>query len=293
MKLIVGSTGLVGGMIARRLLERGEDVRVLVRAGSHWQPLVDAGAQPVIGDLKRPESLVDACAGADVVITTASSGQRGGEDNPLTVDLEGNRHLIDAASGAGVRHFIFVSALAATEDSPVPLPRAKAQAEAYLRASWLPYTILAANGIMDVMFPMIVGAPVDAGRPVTLVGEGSRRHSWIAAADVAAFAVAVAGRADAMNRRIPIGGPEAISWRDVVAAYGRVLRRAIEVQTVLPGTVLPGLPPVPGVPELVSGLMAMLETFDTPVDMEETARAFGVRMTSVEDFVRTHQLLHA
>src|SRR5690606_22683582 len=107
MMLIAGSTGLVGGTIARMLLERGEDVRILVREGSDWQLLAGAGAQPVIGDLKRPESLARACVGVDVVITTASSGQRGGDDNPVTVDVEGNRHLIDAARRAGARHFVF------------------------------------------------------------------------------------------------------------------------------------------------------------------------------------------
>lgn len=157
----------------------------------------------------------------------------------------------------------------------------------------MPYTILAVNGIMDVMLPMIVGAPASAGRAVTLVGAGSRRHSWIAAVDVAAFAVAVVDHPEAMNRRIPIGGPEALSWRDIVTIYGRVLRRDIDVRSVAAGTPLPDLPPVPGLTELVSGLMAMLETFDSPLDMDGTARTFGVRMTSVADFVRAHHLQHA
>jgi NADH dehydrogenase len=287
MMLVAGSTGLVGGMIARRLLERGEEVRILVRAASDWGALVAAGAHPVIGDLKSPASLVDACRDADVVVTTASAGQRGGADNPMTVDLEGNRHLIDAARDAGVRQFIFVSALAATEDSPIPLPRAKALTESYLRSSGVPYTIVAANAIMDVMFPLIVGMPFAAGRPVTLVGSAARRHSWIAAQDVAAFAVAAVHHPQAINRRIEIGGPDAVTWRDVVAAYEAGFGRACVVRSVEPGTVLPDLPPVPGLPELVSGLMAMLETFDSPMAMDETARTFGVRLTSVDDYVAT------
>jgi len=73
MILVVGSTGLVGGMIIRRLLEQRTDVRILVRPGSDYQPLVEAGAQPVEGDLKNPASLAAACAGVETVITTASS----------------------------------------------------------------------------------------------------------------------------------------------------------------------------------------------------------------------------
>jgi uncharacterized protein YbjT (DUF2867 family) len=53
MILVAGGTGLVGGMITRSLLERRRPVRILVRPGSAHQPLVDAGAEAVLGDLGR------------------------------------------------------------------------------------------------------------------------------------------------------------------------------------------------------------------------------------------------
>jgi NADH dehydrogenase len=145
MILVVGATGLIGGKIARSLLERGREVRILVRPGSDARPLVEAGARPVPGDLKAPTSLATACRGVATVITTATSGSRGGADTPQTVDLDGNRHLVDAARGVGVGQCIFVSTIAADEDSPVPLLRAKAPAEAHLRRSGLSSTILAAT----------------------------------------------------------------------------------------------------------------------------------------------------
>jgi NADH dehydrogenase len=273
-------------MITRGVLDQGQAVRILVRPGSAYHPLVEAGAQPVVGDLKDAASLVPACEGVETLITTASAGQRGGLDTPQTVDLEGNRHLIAAARAAGVRRFVFVSALSAAENSPIPLARAKAQTEVALRRSGLLYTILAPNGILDVMLPLVVGGPVRAGRPVALVGEGRRRHSLVAAADVAAFAVAAAGHPAARNQRLVIGGPEAVSWRDVVAIYERVLGRTIPVQTIAPGELLSELPPVPGLAELVSGILAALETFDSPVDMTQTAQTFGVRLTPIEEVVQ-------
>ena len=123
MILVAGATGTLGGEIALRLLQSGEDLRVLVRqhspAEAHFQQssaeaiktLTAAGAQPVYGDLKDRASLDLACQGVKQLITTANSAGRGGEDNPQTVDLGGNRNLIDAARQAGVEHFIFVSAL--------------------------------------------------------------------------------------------------------------------------------------------------------------------------------------
>jgi NADH dehydrogenase len=283
MILIAGATGLVGGMITRSLLERGSATRILVRRGSPYHPLAEAGADVALGDLKDSGSLTAACRGVETIITTASAGERGGSDTPQTVDLEGNRNLIEAARAAGVRQFVFVSTIAAALDHPVPVPRAKAHAEAALRESGLTYTIIAANGIMDVMFPLVIGYPLSLGRPVTLVGEGRRRHSFVAARDVAAFAVAVVGRPEASNRRVVIGGPEALSWRDVVAAHERVLGAPVRVDWIRPGEPLPNLPPVPGLTELLSGLLAALETFDSPIDMAETARTFGVRPTTIDE----------
>lgn len=279
MILVAGATGQLGGLIARRLLDKGEAVRTLVREGSAWQHLQSAGAEISFGDLKNRATLDAACAGADIVITTANSALRGGPDNTQTVDADGNRNLIDAARSAGVKQFLFVSAFGVSVDSPVPLFQAKARTEAYLRASGMPYTILAADGFMDVWFPMIVIGPVLEGRPVTIVGEGRRRHSLIAVDDVASFAIAAIGHAAAMNSHLALGGPEAVSWRDVVAAFERRLGREIPIVTLSPGQ------PLPGLPDIVAGLMAGLDTYDSVIEMAATARTFGVQQTTVDQFL--------
>lgn len=280
MKLVVGATGQLGGLITRQLLQHDTDVRVLVRPNSTYQPLVDAGARPVFGDLRNRASLDAAVQGVDVVITTANAVAGTGPDTIESVDLRGNRDLIDAARGAGVGHFIFTSALGSTPDSPVPFMRAKGLAEEHLRASGMPFTILAPNLFMEVWIGAIVGLAVADGRPVTLVGEGRRKHSMISMADVAQFAVACVGHPAATNRYVALGGPRALSWRDVVAIYEELLGRTVPIQTVAPGEMVPGLPPI------ASGLMAAMETYDSPLDMAETARTFDVELTSVEAFAR-------
>jgi NADH dehydrogenase len=255
-------------------------VRILARPPSNYQPLAEAGAQVVFGDLKERASLDPACQSADVVITTANSAQRGGADNPQTVDLEGNRNLIDAAKAAGVKQFIFTSAGVPDPNSPVPFVAAKGKTEAYLQASGVPYTILSPNAFMEFWVGVYIGAPIRQGQPVTLLGEGKRHHSFISAADVAAFALAAIGHPQAINQRLILGGPEPLSFCDAVAVYERVLGKSIPVQHVRPGE------PVPGLPEAVWGLAASFDMFDSPMDMTETARTFGVQLTSLEEFVR-------
>jgi uncharacterized protein YbjT (DUF2867 family) len=280
MILVVGATGNLGGIVTRALLARGTPVRILARGPSNYRSLEDAGAQVVLGDLKQRDSLDAACQGVDTLITTANSAARGGEDTVQTVDLEGNRHLIDAAKAAGVRQFIFVSVLAADANSPVPFLQAKGATEDRLRESGIPYTILAPNGYMEMVIQGIVGMPAMMGRPVTIVGTGHRKHSFISVADVAAFMLAAIDHPAAINQKLVLGGPEAISFRDAVATYEQVLGHQIQISSVAPGE------PVPGLPPMIAQLLAGLDTYDSPIDMTETARTFGVQLTSLEQVAR-------
>ncbi len=280
MILVVGGTGTLGRKIVHELLARGERVRALVRAE---RSLPFLASEIAVGDLRDPESLFRACQGVRAVVTTASVSKTG-DDSLENVDLQGNVHLIAAAQRSGVEHFVFTSTLSASEQSPVPLFRAKAVVERTLRESSLSHTILQPNAFMDVWFPMLIEASAFAGQPVTLIGESRRRHAFIAEQDVAAFAVAALFTPAAANATIVLGGPQALTLLDVVRAYEIATGRAIPTNSVAPGQ------PLPGVPEAVSGLAAALETFDSPVPMDVTSRTYGVELTSVADFARSRVL---
>src|SRR5689334_17922493 len=108
--LIVGAGGRLGGVVARRLLAEGTPVRALSRTPAKLADLRALGADVVAGDLRDPGSLARACAGVDVVLAAAHAfvGNAGG-NVPTAVDDAGNRHLMDAAQAAGVRHFVLTS----------------------------------------------------------------------------------------------------------------------------------------------------------------------------------------
>lgn len=291
MILVVGATGRLGGNIVRLLLAKGKSVRILVRHNSPSvelakqglatpaEALIAAGAEPVYGDLRDPASLEAVCQGVETVITTANSILRGGEDNIESVDLNGNRNLVAAAKAAGVRHFIFISALGASPDSPAPFMAAKGQIERELMQSGMDYTILAPMAYMEVWPAMVVGMPIQMGLPVTLVGEARNRTSFISTRDVAAYAVAAVDHPAARNQFLPIGGPEALSYRDAVETFERVLGQPIPVEFVQPGE------PVPGLPQGMVDLLGMLNA-DQIVDSTEIARTFGVIPTTLEEVVR-------
>jgi uncharacterized protein YbjT (DUF2867 family) len=163
----------------------------------------------------------------------------------------------------------------------VPFLQAKGLTSKRLRDSGMAYTVLVPDVYMDVWVPLVVLGPVASGGPVTLVGEGTRKHYLMAVDDVAGFAVAAVANEAARNRDLLLGGPQALSWRDVISTFERLRGVRVEVQSLQPGE------PMPGFPDAVSGLMAGLETYDSPepISKMEAKRTFGVRLTTLEEFL--------
>jgi NADH dehydrogenase len=279
--LVVGATGSLGGQITRGLVEQGKDVRVLVRPESPYRPLVDLGCRAVIGDLKDPASLQRACQGVDTIVTTAVSVTRLPPDTIETVELAGYASLIDAATAAGVRHFVYTSALIADVTSPIPFAAAKAVTAERIMASGMTWTVLAPDAFMDVWLAMVVAGPAFEGREVVYVGGGDRVHQFVHSQDVAAIAIACVDNPRAANRFIPIGGPAAISFREVVATFEGVLGRSIPHRGVAPGE------PVPGFPPMIAGMLASFDVFDSRLDMDELSAEFGLELTTVQAWARS------
>lgn len=280
MILVVGSSGELGGLIAREAIARGLPVRALVRSVADAERLAAMGAEPVFGDLKDPGSLLAACRGVDTVVTTANTARREQPDTLETVDRAGNRNLIDAARSAGVDHLVFTSVNGVFEGHPVPFMAAKAETERALQDSGLTWTILAPEPFMETWLGMVVAGPALAGREVVYVGTGERKHSFVSIADVAAFGVAAISHPEARDRRLVIGGPDAVSLRAVVDAFETELGRPIPQRGVAPGE------PVAGLPPSVAPLLIGLEMADSVVDCRGLASTFGIRLTPVAEYVR-------
>jgi dihydroflavonol-4-reductase len=136
--LVLGATGLLGANLVRALLNRGDQVRVLVRsiqsaaqAKRHHVALHGLEVERVDGDLRDAASLAQACAGVRVVYHCAAYYPT--ETIPATAAvaqaLEETKHVLDACRGASVERLVFGSTLTtigfppdanrpATEDCP-------------------------------------------------------------------------------------------------------------------------------------------------------------------------------
>lgn len=291
MILVVGATGSLGGRITRGLLDQGKEVRVLVRHNSPSeelakqgrantaQSLIDAGAQPVWGDLKDRASLDAAVAGVDTVITTANSVKRGGEDTLETVDLKGTLNLIEAAKQAGIKRFLYASVQGASPEHPVPLFQYKAACERALMESGMTYTIVQPSIFMEIWIGMMVGLPLMIQQTITLVGQGDHAHNFMSEQDVADYMIAMIDNPAAYDQAVMLGGPASYTWTEIVQRVGERMGAELPLQYVPLGTAIAYLPEEPNT------LAMAMETYEDYLDISEQAATFGVRPTTLDDYI--------
>lgn len=291
MILVVGATGTLGGRIVRGLLEQGKDVRVFVRPNSPSQELakqglantaqslIDAGAQPAWGDLKDRASVAAAVAGVDTVISTANAVKRGGEDTLETVDLQGTLNLIDAARQAGVRRFLYASVQNPSLDHPDRLFQIKAEIQQALERSGMTYTFIQPSVFMEVWISALVGIALMTGQPVNLIGQGDHAHNFMSEQEVADYFVAAADHPAANNRALVVGGPASHTWTEIVERIGGRMGMPLPVAYLPLGSSVPYLPPG------MNPLLNYMETFEDAMDSSETAATFGVRPTTLDEYI--------
>lgn len=288
MILVVGATGLVGGDICRRLTARGESVRALVRASSDLvkgEALRDAGVEVVVGDLRDRASLDAACVGVSAVIETAAAMPFSfvpGVNDFDTTDIGGVEKLLEAASAAGVRHFVYTS-FSGQLDLDCPLRNAKRRVESRVQQSGMTWTILRPTCFMEVWLSPAVGFdPVNASAVV--YGDGTNPISFISSGDVAEFAVRSLSNPAARNAIIEMGGPEPITPLEVVRLFEEVGGRPFTVSHVPVETLVAQQEAATDdMGRSFAGLMRCVAQGDA-IPMEETARTFDIALTSVRTF---------
>jgi Predicted nucleoside-diphosphate-sugar epimerases len=288
MTLVVGATGLLGTEICRRLNAAGKSFRAMVRKTSDpakKDTLKQFGAELVEADLKDRASLDRACQGVRAVITTPTAiGSKQEGDTFQTVDLDGQKALIDAASAAKVEHHVFVSVSGNLgKHGGNPLIDAKRAVENHLRQSGLSHTILRPTFFMEIWLSPHLGFDFGNAK-ATIYGSGKNKISYISLHNVADFAVAALSNPAARDAVIELGGPDTLSPLEVVRMFEEVSGRRFETQFV-PGEQLQARKTAATNPveQTFADLMLSAAHHD-PIDMSGTFTKFQVRPKSVREY---------
>lgn len=123
--MVTGATGFIGSHITRKLVERGERVKVLVRKTSNTKNIDSLDVEKVYGDVGSPDSLRAAFSGCDTLYHTAGfvSFKKSDYQKMIDVNVKGSSNVLAAAMDEGVSRVLFTSSVAAigveSDGSPV------------------------------------------------------------------------------------------------------------------------------------------------------------------------------
>lgn len=227
MLLLTGATGSIGSRLLPLLLERGEDVRCLVREPRRLgERRVDVQiALGDLGEMSDPYLVRQALRGVDTVIHLAATIR---DQPPHRIEeLNGlaTVRLLRAAERSGVRRFVFFSALDAGAAQRTRFFRAKWLAEQAVRSSPLETTVFAPSIVYDRSDPWVTLLRRFSFLPVLPVsGAGKARFQPIWAADAARCVVADLARTE-RRARYELAGPETLDYDGMSDLVSRVAGR--------------------------------------------------------------------
>ncbi|WP_371495859.1 SDR family oxidoreductase [Kitasatospora sp. NBC_00374] len=224
--LVTGATGYIGGRLVPELLAAGHRVRCLVRDPGRirdypWRAEVDTAR----ADVTRPETLAGVFDGVQVAYYLVHSLGTGPTFEER--DRAAARAFGDAAARAGVRRIVYLGGLVppgVPPDSLSPHLRSRAEVGRLLRESGVPTAELRAAVIIgsgSASFEML--RHLTERLPVMVTPNWvDTRIQPIAVRDVLRYLVGAAALPPEVNRPFDIGGPDVLTYREMMLRYARI-----------------------------------------------------------------------
>ncbi len=219
--LLTGATGYIGGRLLPLLEQRGYPVRCLARRAAHLEDRLGATTQVVSADVLDPTSLPPALEGIDVVFYLVHSmGTKGSFESQDRVAAE---NFATAARQAGVRRIIYLGGLGVDDPGLSPHLRSRHEVGQILGESGCQVIELRASiviGSGSLSFEL-VRALVER-LPVMICPKWVATPSQpIAIEDVLAYLLAAMDWEGKGNRIFEIGGPDVVTYGDIMREYAR------------------------------------------------------------------------
>ncbi|MGW6569208.1 SDR family oxidoreductase [Streptomyces sp. NPDC054975] len=242
--LVTGPGGYIGGRLVPELLDAGYAVRCLARTPAHLRDHPWAGRVEVVrGDVTDAESLRPALRGVQVAYYLVHSMTSGRDFEEQ--DRRAARTFAAEARAAGIRRIVYLGGLTPAnlrDEDLSPHLRSRAEVGRILLDSGVPTTVLRAAVVIgsgSASFEMLRYLTERLPVMVTPSWVGTRVQP-VAVRDVLRYLVGSAGMPEDVNRTFDIGGPDILTYRQMMERYATVaqLRRRL----ILPVPMLtPGL----------------------------------------------------
>lgn len=237
---VFGGSGFIGRYVVKRLAEAGHVVRVVGRDPESAQFLKTTGrvgqVVPLFASLAQDGSVARAVEGATMVINLVGilAETRAGQFD--AVHAQGAGRVARLSAAAGVSRLVQISAIGADPNSPSAYGRSKAGGEAAVRAAFPSATILRPSivfGQEDKFFNRF--GQMAALSLVMPVIHGTTRFQPVFVGDVADAVLAALTQQDPLGRLYELGGPQVMSFRDIMVWILRETHRHRPLVTVPDG----------------------------------------------------------
>jgi uncharacterized protein YbjT (DUF2867 family) len=224
LSLVFGASGYIGTNLVAALVAAGRRVRATARNAEVLHAREWTGVECVAADALRPETLEGALRGVDVAFYLVHSMAAGRGFGAL--DRQAAEHFGRAAARAGIRRIVYLGGLIPSNPRSEHL-RSRAETGDVLRASGVPVTELRAGMIIgpgsaayEVIRDLVNHLPV-----MTTPTWVRSMSTPIALDDLLAYLIAVADLDEAAGKVLDAGGPDAVSYEEVMRCYGRQVGR--------------------------------------------------------------------
>jgi uncharacterized protein YbjT (DUF2867 family) len=221
--LLAGATGYLGGYLLKVLIEQQNQVVAIVRNPDKLINTNENYLEIKQAEVTKPETLRDICKGIDAVISTVGITRQKDGLTYMDVDYQANINLLEEAKKAGVKHFVYVSAINGNKYRNLKIFEAKEKFVDALKASGLNYTIVRPNGFFSDMKDFLQMAK--SGR-VYLFGSGYQKFNPIHGKDLATYIV---DNLEETNKELTIGGPDVLSLNEISELALNALNKPIKI----------------------------------------------------------------
>jgi uncharacterized protein YbjT (DUF2867 family) len=234
--LVTGATGNTGSLLVPALLRAGVDVRIFVRNEAKAKPFKDSGAEVIIGDLDKPETILPAVKDVDKIYLLTWNGE---------TQLQQAKNVINAAKQAGNPHIVRHSMWGSDNSRII---KQGYQIDEIIKSSGLPWTILKPTFYMQ---NIMMAAQTISSDGVMYWAMKDGKLGMIDVRDIADAAFAVITGEGYEGKSYILTGPEAISFNDIAKIFSRVLDKDVKYINV-PGEVSIQAMVGMGVPEWIA-----------------------------------------
>jgi NAD(P)H dehydrogenase (quinone) len=209
---VTGSTGQLGGRVARRLAELGVDLRLLVRDAARAPAL--PGSHVATADYGDRAAVRAALSGIHTLLMVSAS--------ETTDRVERHLAFLDEAVEAGVQRIVYVSFFGASATATFTLARDHWATEEHLRSTGLAHTILRDNIYADFT-PFMIGSDGSIRGPA-----GDGRAAVVAQDDIAEVAATILTSDGAYDgQTLSLTGPDALTMNEIAAILSDHLGRSV------------------------------------------------------------------